>query len=110
MKGAAQPGGCPLLLRAPSVIAGRPLPVVALLIALVARVDGDPEERRAGLVLHRQLVVLRHVDVVLSQPPNAHRRHVCVTSLGERQRFEDTDFMQVVCNNNKVGGTSSSSS
>ena len=45
--------------------------MVAALLALVARVDGDPEDGGADLVLHEELVVLRNVDVVLGQPLDA---------------------------------------
>ena len=64
-----------LLLRPSLAIARRPLPVVAVLPALVARVDRDPEDGGADLVLHEELVVLRNVDVVLGQPLDAHRSH-----------------------------------
>ena len=57
--------------------------MVAALLALVARVDGDPEDGGADLVLHEELVVLRNVDVVLGQPLNAHRGHECTAALRE---------------------------
>ena len=69
------PRGFSLLLRPSLAVARRPLPVVAVLPALVARVDRDPEDGGADLVLHEELVVLRNVDVVLGQPLDAHRSH-----------------------------------
>ena len=81
ISGPSLPRGFPLFLGLPLAVARRPLPVVLVLLALVARVDRYPVDGGSDLVLHEQLVVLRNVEVVLGQPLDAHRGHECTTAL-----------------------------